>query len=114
MELVDVNESVGMAVDRTLVVAHSATTLTRGLDLGEAVVLRTADGEQHAARVSDIVFELEDTVYTFDVGARLPEHLARERIAGLDPEAHDLAMHELVDLLGEMARPESSEPEERP
>ena len=32
----------------------------------------------------------------------MPENLALERVNGLDPEVHDLSLHELVDLLGEL------------
>jgi hypothetical protein len=104
MEFVELNGPARVEGDHLLVVAHSRTGLTRGLDHGEAVVVRTSGGENHAARVLDIAFEPDDTVYTLDVGARLPEDLARERVAGLDADVHDLALHELVDLLGELAR----------
>ena len=106
MEFLELNGPARVEGDHLLVVAHTATQLTRGLDHGEAVVVRTSSGELHAARVLDIGFEPEDTIYTLDVGARLPEDLARERVAGLDASVHDLALHELVDLLGELGRDE--------
>jgi hypothetical protein len=107
MEFLELNGPARVEGDHLLVVAHTRTSLTRGLDHGEAVVVRTSTGELHAARVLDIGFEPEDTIYTLDVGARLPEDLARERVAGLDADVHDLALHELVDLLGELARDET-------
>ena len=55
--------------------------------------------------VIDIGFWPEDTVYTLALGPCLPENLARERIEGLDATKHDLALHEIIDLLGELARP---------
>lgn len=104
MEIVELDPSVHVRGERAAIVAHGLTGLTRGLEHGEAVVLRTADGDHYAARVDRIDFDLEDTFYTFDIGARLPEDLALERLAGLDPSTHDLAMHELVDLLGELGK----------
>lgn len=102
MELIDVTALVGGPDERTIVVAHSSTTLDRGLDRGEAVVVRVEDGEFHVARVRDIDFEPEDTVYTLELGGRLPADLAEERIEGLTPERHDLALHEIVDLLSDL------------
>ena len=102
MEIIELDESVQVRGERVLVVGHSLTGLTRGLDPKEPVVLRTSDADHYAAQVRSIEFELDDTIYTFEVGARLPEDLALERIGGLDPKRHDLSMHELVDLLGEL------------
>lgn len=102
MEIIELDASVDVRGNRVLVVGHSLTHLTRGLEPREQVVLRTAGSEFYAAQVRAIEFELEDTVYTLDVGPRLPEDLAVERVNGLDPERHDLSLHELVDLLGEL------------
>ena len=100
MEIVELGPGVGVRGERTLVVAHSSTRLTRGLEPRESVVLQTADADHYAAQVRGIDFEIDDTIYTFDVGGRLPEDLALERVQGLDPVEHDLSLHELVDLLG--------------
>jgi hypothetical protein len=102
MEIIELDAAVRVGGERTLVVGHSLTELTRGLEPRESVVLHTADGDYYAAQVRGIEFELDDTIYTFDVGARLPEDLALERVEGLDPLEHDLSLHELVDLLGEL------------
>ena len=102
MEIVVLDESVPVRGERVLVVGHSRTRLERGLEPRESVVLRAGD-DHYAAQVRGIEFELDDTIYTFEVGARLPENLALERVAGLDPEVHDLSLHELVDLLGELS-----------
>jgi hypothetical protein len=85
-----------------LVVGHSSTTLARGLDLDEPVVLHAHDGEFYAARVAGIEFELEDTLYTFAIGVRLPADLAQERAEGVAPEHRALSLHDLLDLLGEL------------
>ena len=105
MEFIELHGPARVSGEHVLVISHSSTALTRGLDHGEPVVLQTDKGELYAAEVIDIGFWPEDTVYTLALGARLPEDLARERIAGLDPSQHDLALHELVALLGELARP---------
>jgi len=102
MEIVELKPTVGVRGEHTLVVRHSLTGLDRGLEPRESVVLHTADGDHYAAQVRGIEFELEDTIYTFAVGGRLPEDLALERVEGLDADAHDLSLHELVDLLGDM------------
>lgn len=106
MEIVALDPSVRVRGERAVVVAHGATGLTRGLEQREAVVLHTVDGDYFAAQVSGIDFDIEDTFYTFDIGARLPEDLALERVQGLDPDAHDLGLHEIVDLLGEISHDE--------
>ena len=66
--------------------------------------MRVEDGELHVARVTGFEFLLDDTVYTIELGGRIPEELARERAAGLDPARHDLALHEIVDLLHGLRR----------
>src|SRR3954454_25134862 len=101
MEIVVLDASISVRGERTLVVAHALTGLTRGLEPRESVVLHIAD-DYYAAQVRGIEFELEDTIYTFAVGGRLPEDLALERVEGLDADVHDLSLHELVDLLGGM------------
>ena len=83
-------------------VGHPLTRLERGLEPRESVVLHTAEDDYYAAQVRGIEFEFDDTVYTFAVGGRLPEDLALERVEGLDADVHDLSLHELVDLLGDM------------
>ena len=112
MELVEVTRLVRSPDGRTAVVAHSETRLTRGLDLGEAVVLR-AGGQYRAARVRNIEFGPEDTVYTLELGSRLPEELARQRLAGVPEDQHQL--HEVVDLLGDLRHDHAGDhPHEQP
>jgi hypothetical protein len=104
MEIIEPREIARTADDRTVVVAHSQTGLSRGLDHGEAVILVTEDGEHHVARVTGIEFELDDTVYTIELGGRIPAELAQERAAGLDPDKHDLPLQEIIDLLHGLRR----------
>ena len=103
MQLVEVDHLVRGTEPHTVVVAHSGTSLARGLEHGEPVVLLVAGQDHYAARVREIEFEPEDTVYVLDLSARLPGDLAAERVAGLRAD-HDLPLHELVDLLGELRR----------
>jgi len=103
MQLVEVDRIVRGRDAHTAVVAHSETSLVRGLEYGEPVVLLVAGRDHYAARVREIEFEPEDTVYVLDLSARLPGDLAEDRVAGLRPD-HDLQLHELVDLLGDLRR----------
>ncbi len=102
MEVIEASEVVRGSDERTVLLGHSRTGLRRGLDFGEAVLLHLPDGEYHVARVVDLTFELDDTIYTFELGGRVPEDLARERAEGLSPERHDLSLHEIVDLLHDL------------
>ena len=104
MEIIAPSEITRATRDRLVVVAHSHTGLTRGLDHGEAVILVAQDGEHHVARVIDIDFEPDDTIYTIELGGRIPFDLARERAAGLDPDEHDLSLQQIVDLLHGLRR----------
>ncbi|MGZ4448585.1 MAG: hypothetical protein ACXVW1_01665 [Nocardioides sp.] len=101
MESINVEQLATMREGSTVVLPHALTGLGRGLEHGESVVL-VSDGERYAAQVREIRFEIEDTVYVLDLGSRLPEDLAEERVAGLDPDRHDLGVHEVVDLLGDL------------
>lgn len=80
-------------------VAHSATTLTRGLEPGERILVR--DGEEHfVATVRDISFDLTDTHYRLELGA----HVAREDVDMLlseSPAAGPTDLGDVLDLLRE-------------
>jgi hypothetical protein len=82
---------------------HSRTKLTRGLEPGEELVILDADGEYHAAAVTDIAFTSEDTVYVVRTGVRLPEDLALARIESADGVQRG-DVDGVVDLIGEMLR----------
>jgi hypothetical protein len=103
MELISVDRVVRGRDAHTAMVAHSETSLRRGLEFGEPVVLRVGGRDHYAAKVRQIEFEPEDTIYTLDLGARLPADLAEERLGGLTTD-HDLELHEIVDLLGDLRR----------
>jgi hypothetical protein len=111
MELVDVTLTELTRRSRTLRVAHSSTALGRGLELGESLLVRDDTGF-YSAIVGDLEFELDDTVYVLALGARVPEELAEEKLAGRAP-AHDdgsLSLHDVIDLLGTMQTGRVPEP----
>ena len=60
-----------------LFVAHSDTSLDRGLEPGERVVIQDArDGGAYAATVVGAEYLVEDTVYQLNVRGRLPHGVA--------------------------------------
>lgn len=79
MELLDIELTSFERRARTTVVAHGDTTLERGLEPGESVVLRDADGTCWSAFVADLDFDLENTRYRFTLEEAVAlevEHLA--------------------------------------
>lgn len=105
MELVEVALPTRLVVGpaRTFPLHHSHTSLTRGLEPGEELVIVDADGEYHAAAVTDIAFTLDDTVYVLQTGVRLPEELAIARLEAADGVRRG-DVDGVVDLIGEMLR----------
>ncbi|MEI5674137.1 MULTISPECIES: hypothetical protein [Nocardioides] len=105
MELVEVALPTRLVVGptRTFPLHHSHTSLTRGLEPGEELVIVDADGEYHAAAVTDIAFTLDDTVYVLQTGVRLPEELAIARLESADGVRRG-DVDGVVDLIGEMLR----------
>ena len=80
MELSDIELTEFTRRSRSVVVAHSASGLARGLEYGERVLLHT-DGAYRTGVVVDIDFDLEDTHYRLVLGGRVPSDLARQRVA---------------------------------
>jgi hypothetical protein len=104
VEIIDLAAGIVLRGRTVLDLDHHAVAVGRGLEPRETVVLKTSDGECYGGRVAGIDVRLEETVYTFAVGGRLPPDLALERVRGLDPRRDDLALHEVVDLLGHLRR----------
>ncbi|WP_028472415.1 hypothetical protein [Nocardioides alkalitolerans] len=77
MELLEVVHTPFTRRSRSVVVAHGATGLGRGLEPGEPVLVRDETGAVSSAHVSDLDFDLDDTYYRITVGARLDEAQAR-------------------------------------
>lgn len=88
---------------RTFPLHHSRTSLTRGLEPGEELVIVDTDGEYHAAVVVDLDFTLDDTVYVLQTGVRLPEEIAIARLESVDG-VRRADIDGVVDLIGEMLR----------
>lgn len=105
MELVEVALPTRLVVGATRVfpLHHSRTSLARGLEPGEELVILDADGEYHSAAVLDVAFTLEDTVYVLQTGVRLPEEHALARVADADGVQRG-DVDGVVDLIGEMLR----------
>lgn len=76
-------------------VAHTTTALTRGLEPGERVLIRS--GEEHLiATVRDISFDLTDTLYRLELGTTI----ARDDVELLLAEAAGPGSMEMSDVLG--------------
>jgi hypothetical protein len=99
MKLIDIELSEFTRRSRSVVVAHRAAGLERGLEYGERVMVHTG-AEYRTAVVADIDFELEDTRYRLILGGRVPEDLAREQIAGGRPTiSGQVSVHDIADML---------------
>ena len=85
-------------------VRHSETTLSRGLERAERVVLQDADGGYRAGVVEDVGFTLDDTEYVLRLEVVLPADLAAERLSGVELSRDQQGIHDVVDLLGELRR----------
>lgn len=99
MELIDIELSEFTRRSRSVVVAHGAAGLERGLEYGERVLLHTGD-EYRTAVVADIDFDLEDTHYRLILGGRVPAELAQERLEGTPATVSGrVSVHDIADML---------------
>ena len=104
MELIETELSEFTRRSRSLVVVHGETSLTRGLEYGERVLVR-ADGEYRTAVVADIDFELDDTRYRLVLGGRVPTEMAESRLLGeinarpSGGAAGPVSVHDVADML---------------
>jgi hypothetical protein len=105
VELVKVALPTRLVVGPTRVfpLSHAQTSLLRGLEPGEELVIVDADGEYHAAAVVDIAFTVDDTVYVLQTGVRLPEEMAIARLESAEGVRRG-SVDGVVDLIGEMLR----------
>lgn len=110
MELIDLIIDAEALRTRSVPLLHSSTGLDRGLEFLERVVLRDPETEEfHSGRVTGIAPIEEDTVYTFEVGVRLPKDLAIDRLAGFPSASNYLGVQDVLDLLGEARKGHRSE-----
>ena len=99
MELIDIEITEFTRRSRSVVVAHGAAGLERGLEYGERVLLHTGD-EYRTAVVADIDFDLEDTHYRLILGGRVPAELAQEKIDnGAAAVSGRVSVHDIADML---------------
>lgn len=81
MELIEIELSEFTRRSRSLAVEHGETGLTRGLEYGERILIRSA-GVYRTAVVADIEFTAEETHYRLVLGGRVPTDLAESRLIG--------------------------------
>lgn len=70
LELGDFSRRIG-----SVVVAHHTTTLTRGLEYGETVLVHDTLGDVLLGRVADISFGYTDTYYRLELQAAMSDPL---------------------------------------
>ena len=111
MEAIDVELSDFSLRCRSLAVSHVATSLTRGLEPGEQVVLHDRVRGYFTAHVSDLDFEPADTVYRLSLGVRLTQAEAHDRLLGTSASAPGpVTNQDLLDLLGRLRATTSTIP----
>lgn len=99
MELIDIELSDFTRRSRSVVLAHRASGLDRGLEYGERILLHTGGDEYRAAVVADIDFDLEDTHYRLILGGRVPAELARENGEDAAAVSGRVSVRDVADML---------------
>lgn len=100
----------------SLLVAHTTTSLSRGLEPGEPVLVRDGDRACYLATVHDVSFELTDTHYRLELGAPLDAGvaLAVQRDAR-DADRHDTRSRvDIADLLALLRAARQVAPQPQP
>lgn len=105
MELIETELSEFTRRSCSLAVAHAETGLSRGLEYGERILVRSS-GEYRTAVVADIEFTAEETHYRLVLGGRVPADLAEARLVGeINVVANGaspgrVSVHDIADMLG--------------
>ncbi|MDH2414657.1 hypothetical protein [Nocardioides sp. CER19] len=103
MEAIDLDLSDFTMRCRSASVSHVAASLPRGLEPGEQVVLHDRVRGYYSGFVADLAFEPEDTVYRIQIGVRLTDEEAHERLHGVpEPIGERITKQDLLDLLGRL------------
>jgi hypothetical protein len=103
METIEVELSDFTLRARSMLVSHVATSLARGLEPGEHVLLHDRARGHFSASVADVGFEPADTLYRIRIGVRLTDEEAGERRRRETASAVDgLTKQDVLDLLGEL------------
>ena len=107
MEQITVSLSPFTRRSRSLAVSHVDQGLTRGLEPGEHLLVHDPVTDEHfTAVVADIHFELTDTGYRLQLGARITAAEAAEWLAPVDAGEDRLTTRDMIDLLAELRRNE--------
>lgn len=109
MELIGIELSDFTRRSRSLLLHHCDLALDRILRPGEKVILWDAVSEDyHSGTVADVDHDGDHVHYRFEVGIRLPEQLALDRLTGFPTAATSestvpaLGTHEVLELLHQL------------
>lgn len=87
---------------RSIAVSHNSQDLTRGLDVGDHVLLHDPVTDTYfSSVVADVTFELEDTCYRVVIGGQITPTEATEWVAPLLNEDR-LTTRDIAQLLAEL------------
>ena len=81
MELIETQLTDFTRRSRSLSIRHADTRLSRGLEYGERVLVRS-DREYRTAVVADVEFSIDDTHYRLVLGGVVPTEVAEARLLG--------------------------------
>lgn len=103
MELITLTLDPESMRTRSAMCLHSLLGIDRGLELLERVILHDSESDEfHSGRVITIDFELTDTVYTFQIGIRLPREIAISKLAGFPDASKHLEVERVLELLDDV------------
>ncbi len=103
MELIGIEMSDFTRRSRSILLNHADLALDRLLSEGERVVLwDSISGDYHSGAVADVDTATPEVQYRFEIGIRLPEELALDRITGMPSTSARLSNQDVVDLLEQL------------
>jgi hypothetical protein len=101
MEFIEIELTEFTQRSRSLSVTHTMTGLTRGLEHGERILVRT-EGTYRTAVVADIDFSADETHYRLILGGRVPNDVAQDSLIGeidVRNQSGRVSVHDVADLL---------------
>ncbi len=103
MELIGIEMSDFTRRARSMLLNHADLALDFALDEGERLVLWDAlSGDYHSGTVVDVDRFGSEVQYRVEIGIRLPEELALDRITGMRSTTARLSNQDIVDLLEQL------------
>src|SRR5690606_30026477 len=103
MELIGIELSEFSRRSRSILLNHADLALDILLCEGERVVLwGPLSGDYHSGTVVDVHLDGTEVQYRMEVGIRLPEELALDRITEMSSTSARLSNQDIVDLLGKL------------